>query len=115
MDYDALCDYLKKIYGWFPPSKIAWDCLEWKKFDIVQKDKLRMLQAADLISGALSDALEFTRLGNIEPQYILTLKDRIYARGNGLNRVFSYGLKFSHVKGDTLAEHEGEYPWLKQL
>lgn len=115
MDYSALNDYLSKLQRWIPPLNIAWSYLDWQHIEIIAKEKNRMLQASDLVCGALSDALEFSRLGNIEPQYILKLKERFYTRGSGKNKLFSYGMKFSHVTGDPIAQYGSEYPWLLQL
>ena len=115
MDYDALNDYLSKLRRWIPPLEIAWEYLDWKNIGILAKDKSKMLQATDLVCGALSDALEFSTLGNIEPGYILKLQERFYRRGNGNNKLFSYGLKFSHITGDVIAQLGNEYPWLKTI
>jgi hypothetical protein len=113
MDYKALKEYLVYLRRWMPPLNIAWEYLNWQNFDIIPKEKYRMLQMADQVCGALSDGLEHTPFGNIEPRYILSLKDRFYRRGSGRNRLFSYGFKFLHVRGDVLAEHGEEYEWLK--
>jgi hypothetical protein len=109
----ALYEYLLQLRRWIPPLEIDWNYLYWQNPDIVSKEKSRLLQATDSVCGAVSDALEYTRLGNIEPSYLLLLKDRLYRRNSNL---FSYGLKFLHVKGtkkDVLAQHKDEYPWLE--
>jgi hypothetical protein len=112
MSYDALGRYLQKLYKWLPPLDIAWDYLDWENFRIIPKGKSRLLQVADLVCGALSDGFEYTELGNLEPRYILSMKNRFYKRRDNL---FSYGLKFLHIKGDALACHGEEYCWLKEL
>ena len=112
ISYDALRKYLQNLYDRQPPSEISWENLDWRNFEIIPKGENRMLQVADLVCGAISDGFEHTPLGNIEPRYILNLKDKFYRRGNNL---FSYGLKFLHIQGDVLACHQGEYPWLKQI
>ena len=113
MDYKALNEYLLHLRRWIPPLEIKWDYLNWQHPEIIAKERNRMLQATDSICGALSDALAYTRLGNIEPRYILALKDRFYRRRS---KFFGYGLKFLHVKGgnksDIQAQHGGEYQWL---
>lgn len=114
-DYKALGEYLLHLRRWIPPLEIRWDYLNWQNPKIIAKGKSRMLQASDSICGALSDALEYTSLGNIEPRYILALKDRFYRRGDNL---FSYGLKFLHIKGSkaaVLAQHGQKYPWLNNV
>lgn len=113
MDYKALGDYLLYLRRWIPPLQIKWDYLDWQNPAIIAKEKNRLLQAADCLCGALSDALEYTSLENIEPRYILTLKDRFFRRQGNL---FSYGLKFLHIKGsksDVLTQHGSEYQWLE--
>ena len=112
MDYKQLNEYLLHLRRWMPPLKISWDHLDWQNIEIISKEKSRMLQATDLVCGALSDALEYSQLGNIEPRYILMLKDRFYRRGNSL---FSYGLKFLHIKGNVLDQCGNEYQWLKMI
>ncbi|MBI2872042.1 MAG: DUF3800 domain-containing protein [Chloroflexi bacterium] len=112
MDYDAMNSYLRRLYGWIPPTQVSWSHIDWKRFHILPKEKSRLLQAADQVCGAVSDALEYTRLGNNEPRYVLELKERFYRRNGNL---FSYGLKFLHCKGSPLREYAAEYPWLKTI
>ena len=112
LDYNAMREYLDQLHQWRPPTEIDWQYLDWEHFEIIPKEKLRLLQATDQVCGALSDALEHSAFGNIEPRYILTLRDRFYRRRGNL---FSYGLKFMHVQGDPLREYGGEYQWLKNL
>ena len=81
MKYSELRDYLDKLYGWIPPLQISWRNLAWKTFQVKPKSASRLLQASDCVAGALSDALEHTRYGNIEPRYLETLSDRLYRRG----------------------------------
>ena len=114
MSYDALRTYLNKLYDWTPPPplEISWAHLDWENFQIIPKGKNRMLQAADLVCGALSDGLEYSQLGNIEPRYIISLIDRFYRRQG---KLFSYGFKFLHIRGNPLTYHQDEYPWLKTI
>ena len=113
MSYDDLREYLDLLSNWYPPTAISWDNLEWENFEVKPKSKSRLLQASDSVSGALSDGLEHTTLGNIEPRYILDLKGRFY-RHSG--RLFSYGLKFTHIPPwERLRALRREYEWLKQM
>ena len=112
MDYCELNNYLMRLRGWIPPTQIDWPHIDWRNPEILSKEKSRLLQATDMVCGALSDGLEHTRLGNIEPRYILSLKERFYRRGSN---VFSYGMKFLHVKGSVITEHGEEYDWLKTI
>ncbi len=115
MDYTALNAYLLHLYNRMPPTKIAWDFIDWENPIILSKEKSRLLQVSDIVCGALSDALEHTKLGNIEPRYILDLKDRFYRYGNGENKLFSYGMKFLHVKGKVMEQYGAEYDWLVKM
>jgi hypothetical protein len=112
MDYTALKNYLAYLHDWQPPTQVEWDFVDWQNPIILSKEKSRLLQASDIVCGALSDALERSKLGNIEPRYILGLKDRFYRRGNNL---FSYGMKFLQVKGDVISQYGAEYDWLAKM
>lgn len=112
MSYDAMREYLRRLYRWVPPTQISWEYLDWKDFDIISKEKSRLLQATDSIVGALSDGLEYTKFGNLEPRYILALRERFYRRGNNL---FSYGMKFLHAKMGKPIVEIAEYKWLEEL
>lgn len=112
--YDKMREYLDQLRNWDPPSgiKISWDNLESVNFRIVPKRASRLMQASDSVCGALMDGLEYSGYGLIEPNYIISLKSHLYRRGGNL---FSYGLKFLHVKGNVLSQHGNEYEWLKNI
>jgi len=112
MSYDELIGYFGRLFNGECETQIKWNHIDWEGIKIIPKGENRMLQAADLVVGATSEGFEHTPLGNIEPRYILSMKDRFYRKGNNL---FSYGLKFLHVKGDSLKCHQDEYSWLTQL
>jgi len=109
MDYEEMRRYLQLLRGWYPPTQIEWTNVNWKDFDVVTKGNRRLLQAADCLCGALSDALERSPLGFVEPRYIFSLEERFYRRGRSL---FSYGLKFLHANRQTLDDLRMEYEWL---
>lgn len=115
--YDKMKEYFQQLRNWEPPEeiKISWNNLEYEYFRIVPKKASRLMQASDCVCGAISDGLEYSGYGLIEPNYILSIKDHFYRRGSSKNRLFSYGFKFLHVKGDVLAQHGEEYNWLKTL
>jgi hypothetical protein len=112
MDYDEMKKYLQLLRGCDPPTEISWANLDWKDFAVITKGKSRLLQAADCLCGALSDALEWSPLGFVEPRYALSLADRFYRRDRNL---FSYGLKFLHANRQTLDSLREEYRWLKNM
>jgi hypothetical protein len=65
----------------------------------------------------LKDGLEYSGYGLIEPSYILSLENRFYRRAGNL---FSYGLKFLHIKPkrtqpQELEKLQSEYEWLKEI
>ena len=70
------------------------------------------MQASDCVCGTIKDGLEYSGYGLIEPAYILSLKDHLYRRAGNL---FSYGLKFLHVKPRELYKLQDEYEWLKTV
>lgn len=112
MDYDEMKKYLQVLRRCDPPTEIAWGNLDWKDFDVVTKGRSRLLQAADCLCGALSDALEWSPLGFVESRYVLSVADRFYRRNRNL---FSYGLKFLHAKTQTLDSLRMEYEWLENI
>jgi hypothetical protein len=112
--YDKMREYFDQLRNWDPPSEIqiSWDNLEYINFKIIPKRASRLMQASDSVCGALMDGLEYSGYGLIEPNYIISLKSHLYRRSGNL---FSYGLKFLHVKGNVLAQHGNEYEWLKTI
>jgi hypothetical protein len=112
--YDKMRKYFRQLRNWDPPSeiKISWDNLEYENFKIIPKRSTRLMQASDCVCGAVMDGLEYSGYGLIEPGYILSLKDHFYRRSGNL---FSYGLKFLHIKPSELDKLKGEYQWLKTI
>jgi hypothetical protein len=112
--YDKMHQYVQLLRGWIPQSevKISWPNLEYRNFRILPKSKSRLLQASDCVCGALKDGLEYSGYGLIEPAYIMSLQARFYRRGGNL---FSYGLKFLHIKPRELDTLKAEYEWLKTI
>jgi hypothetical protein len=110
--YDDMREYLLLLRGWMPESevKISWNNVNYRNFRILPKSKSRLLQASDCVCGALKDGLEYSGYNLIEPTYILSLKEHLYRRQGNL---FSYGLKFLHIKPGDLDTLKTEYQWLK--
>jgi hypothetical protein len=66
-------------------------------------------QVADLVAGAVQDALEPNHRGDIEPDYLRRLRKRLYCKPGG--NLLSYGLKI--FPPEALAEPR--YSFLKDL
>lgn len=112
--YNKMREYFAKLCDWTPQSEIqiSWDNLEYQNFRIIPKQASRLMQASDCVCGALKDGLEYSGYGLIEPSYILSLKGRFYRRAGN---IFSYGLKFLHIKPRELNKLKDEYEWLKTI
>jgi hypothetical protein len=66
-------------------------------------------QVADLVVGAVQDALEPNQRGDVEPDYLLRFKNRLYRKGSG--DLLKYGLKIFPPE----ALEESRYSWLREL
>jgi hypothetical protein len=112
--YKDMNDYIEKLSCWIPADavQISWKNIEFRNYKLMPKDKCALLQASDCVVGAIKDGLEYGKLGLVEPSYIQTLSNRLYRRGGNL---FSYGLKFLHIKQRDIGEVLAEYQWLKTI
>lgn len=66
-------------------------------------------QVADLVAGAVQDALEPNHRGDTEPDYLQRLRSRLYCKPGG--HVTKYGLKIFPPE----ALKESRYAWLKDF
>jgi Protein of unknown function (DUF3800) len=66
-------------------------------------------QVADLVAGAVQDALEPNHRGDIETDYLLRLKNRLYCKQG--RQLIKYGLKIFPPE----ALRESRYSWLADL
>lgn len=66
-------------------------------------------QVADLVAGAVQDALEPNHRGDIEPDYLKRLRPRLYCKPR--KEVLKYGLKIFPPE----AMKEPRYSWLREL
>lgn len=112
--YDRMREYFEQLHNWVPKSEIqiSWGNLEHQNFRIIPKRARRLMQASDCVCGAVKDGLEYSSYGLIEPTYILSMKDHLYSRAG---KLFSYGLKFLHMKPRELCTLQDEYEWLKTI
>lgn len=76
------------------------------------KETKKMLQVADACAGALFDALELNRYGDIEESYVLALKDK-YDRSGG--RLWGYGIKLFPRSATEVRLEYGYYDWMAQI
>lgn len=112
--YSDMQDYIDKLSCWEPAGavRISWKNIEHQKFQLLRKDKCALLQASDCVTGTFRDGLEYNRFDMTEPSYFISLKDRLYRRNGEL---FSYGIKFLHIKPMDIEQILSEYGWLKNL
>lgn len=108
LDYDELRTYWRHLR--FLVTEVYWRAIDWNNFKVLPKHLSRWLQAADSYCGAISDGLEKNRFGNVEPSYIMALRDRIYRRRGNL---FSYGLKF--MPTTALKKAKTDFDWLTRI
>jgi len=76
------------------------------------KQERKLLQVADACSGALKDALEINKYGNVEESYLMDLRNKFDRVGG---RLWRYGLKL--FPRDSLRVRE-EYPcygWMAKI
>jgi len=110
LDYGALKQYWHYLRFLVPGTQIHWPAIDSQNFKVLPKHLSRWLQAADSCCGAISDGLERNRFGNVEPSYVMAMRDRIYRRRGNL---FSYGLKF--MPTTALKKAQTEFDWLTKI
>lgn len=91
--------------------KIAWPAMDPKGGRLEQPQRVEMLQLADAVASATFAAFEPDTYGNTETRYLQEFDQRMWRRGNGQNRLTSYGLKMHPWNDNTKAA----YPWVAAL
>lgn len=71
-----------------------------------------MLQVADVCAGALNNALEPNKYGQIEDSYVLTLGPKLRREGM---KLWGYGLKVFPRSHRNCMSRQAEYGWMAQL
>lgn len=92
-------------------TSVAWDYLDPSGGTIDQPSRDERLQIADIGASATAQAFEPDRFGNTEDRYLREMLPRVWARGNGANRLTTYGLKMHPWSASTKAA----YPWVATL
>lgn len=76
------------------------------------KETRKLLQIADACSGALRDALEVNRYGNVDASYLLGLADKLDRTGG---RLWGIGLKLFPRDKKGVQEEYDCYDWMTEL
>lgn len=114
ISYKDLRDYLTLITS-FPGPRNSRPTIKREIIKSVQphnKEVKKLLQVADCCSGALWDALEINRFGDIEESYILGLSEK-FDRVSG--KLHGYGLKFFPRTAQQLRVEYNCYDWTKNI
>ncbi len=83
-----------------------------KSVEAHNKEARKLLQVADACSGALYNALNINRFGNVDESYILYLKDK-FDRWGG--RLWGYGLKLFPRAASKVQEEYDVYGWMAKI
>jgi hypothetical protein len=92
-----------------PDCNIHWDSMSPGRLD--DPKRIPLLQLADVAASAIAQAFEPDSHGRTEPRYLKMLSPVLYRRGEGANRLTSYGLKMHPWNDETRAA----YPWVAAL
>lgn len=114
ISYKDLRDYLTFMTD-FPGPRNSKPTIPRHKIKSVEphnKEVKKLLQVADACSGALFDALEINRYGDIEDSYIMGLADKI-DRLNG--RLWGYGLKLFPRSAQSVKVEYNNYEWMEKM
>jgi hypothetical protein len=102
--YARLESYTELLRG--QPTQIRWEAFTGKP-KIDQPSRVRQLQVADMVAGAIGSSLRADDFGNYEPSYMLSLVPRLYIRRGG--KVTSYGFNLIGPPN-----HLSTYPWCQR-
>lgn len=83
-----------------------------KSLEAQNKQTRKLLQVADICSGALYDALEINQYGDIEESYLLSLADK-FDRVNG--KLWGYGLKLFPRSAKEIIKEYDCYSWMAKI
>ena len=83
-----------------------------KSLEPKNKETRKLLQVADVCSGALKDALEINRYGNVDESYLMGLADK-FDRPNG--RLWGIGLKLFPRDKRAIQEEYDCYNWMTKI
>lgn len=83
-----------------------------KSLEAKNKQTRKLLQVADICSGALYDALQINQYGDIEESYLMSLDDKFH-RVDG--KLWGYGLKLFPRSVKEIIEEYDCYSWMKKI
>lgn len=111
ISYKDLCGYLTTVFpGPYRTPTIKQETL--KSLEAQNKQTRKLLQVADICSGALYDALEINQYGDIEESYLLSLADK-FDRVNG--KLWGYGLKLFPRPAKEIIKEYDCYSWMAKI
>lgn len=113
ISYSALRDYLTlmTVYpGPYNPPTIRGETI--KSLQAMNKQTKKLLQVADICSGALYDALQINQYGDIDESYLMSLADK-FDRVNG--RLWGYGLKLFPRTVRRIQQEYDCYGWMTKI
>ncbi|MBN2187788.1 MAG: DUF3800 domain-containing protein [Dehalococcoidia bacterium] len=113
ISYSALRDYLTlmAVYpGPYMKPTIKRETI--KSLEAKNKQTRKLLQVADICSGALYDALQINKYGDIEESYLMSLADK-FDRVNG--RLWGYGMKLFPRSARQIQEEYDCYSWMAKI
>ncbi len=113
ISYSALRDYLTLMTVYPGPYKAPTIKRETiKSLKAENKQTRKLLQVADICSGALYDALHINQYGDIEDSYLLNVADKFY-RVDG--RLLGYGLKLFPRTMTEIQKEYNCYGWMAKI
>lgn len=83
-----------------------------KSLEAKNKQTRKLLQVADICSGALYDALQINQYGDVEESYLMSLADK-FDRVNG--KLWGYGLKLFPKSVKEILEEYNCYSWMAKI
>lgn len=114
ISYKDLCDYLTLMteYPGLYSRSPTIQRRPIKSLEPKNKETRKLLQVADACSGALKDALEINRYGNVDGSYLMGLADK-FDRPNG--RLWGIGLKIFPRPVREIQEEYNCYNWMAKI
>jgi hypothetical protein len=113
ISYNALRDYLTLMTVYPGPYRTPTIKRETiKSLEAKNKQTKKLLQVADICSGALYDALQINQYGDIEDSYLMNLADK-FDRVN--SRLWGYGLKLFPRPVREIQKEYSCYDWMTKI
>lgn len=97
MSYPDFQNYMQLLKDGGEGRSIHWPIIDIGAIEAKDHTRDAGLQLADCGASATANAFEHDRYGNVESQYLHTIRNNVYCRQNNF---LSYGLKFHPAHGD---------------